>query len=172
MPNKYPILLLIPLLVTCVSAVPNMTGEELFEIGNEYYANASINEAIDMWIQAKALDPTLSANAWYNIGLAYAGMKEYEKAIMAWNETIMLVPNSSRAYDNMGTAYAILGKYKEAELAYDIAIAIDPDVVKYRIDKELLTKGEKKEETPLIFPIVILALFCAAGMILLIRRNR
>ena len=116
-------------------------------------------------MQAKLADPSLSANAWYNIGLAYAGLKEYEKAVMAWNETVKLVPNSSMAYDNMGTAYGLLGMYEEAGMAYDMAIAIDPDVVKYRIDKELLLKSAPKEETPLSPLSAFLALITVLGIL-------
>ncbi len=159
--KKYPIVILIPMLVFTASGAPVHSGEDLFEIGNEHYAQGSYPHAIELWMQAKQVDTSLSANAWYNIGLAYAAMKEYEKAIMAWNETIRLVPNSSMTYDNIGTAYGLLGKYDEAEKAYDMAIAIDPDVVKYRIDKELLLKSAPKEETPLSPVSAFLSLFTA-----------
>lgn len=163
--KKYPIVFLIPMLVLAASGAPVYSGEELFEIGNEHYAQGSLEKAIELWMQAKQIDPSLSANAWYNTGLAYAAMKEYEKAIMAWNETIMLVPNSSMAYDNMGTAYGLLGRYEEAGMAYDMAIAIDPDVVKYRIDKELLLKSAPKEETPLSPLSTFLALITVLGIL-------
>lgn len=148
-----------------VSASPMQNGEDLFEKGNNFYTNGSLESAIDYWNQAKNSDPTLSANAWYNIGLAYAALKEYEKAVMAWKETVALVPNSSMAYDNMGTAYGLLGKYEEAVAAYDMAITIDPDVTKYRIDKELLLKGGEKEETPLSPWSAFLALITVLGIL-------
>jgi len=163
--KKITILILIPMLILGTSASPMQNGEDLFEIGNNHYANGSLENAIELWIQAKNIDPTLSANAWYNIGLAYAGLKQYDKAIMAWEETVALVPNSSMAYDNMGTAYGLLGMYKEAEQAYDMAIAIDPDVVKYKIDKELLTKSSLKEETPMSPWSAFLALITVLGII-------
>lgn len=164
MHKKILILILIPMLILGVSATPMQAGEDLFNTGNAYYANGSLEHAIEYWLQAKNIDPTLSANAWYNAGLAYAGLKDYEKAIMAWNETVTLVPNSSMAYDNMGTAYGLLGKYPEAAYAYDMAIAIDPDVVKYRIDKELLLKGGTKEETPMSPLSAFLALITVLGI--------
>ncbi|HPY59493.1 MAG TPA: tetratricopeptide repeat protein [Methanospirillum sp.] len=163
--KKIPIIFLIPMLVLATSAAPVYTGEDLFEIGNGHYSQGSLDKAIEFWMQAKLADPSLSANAWYNIGLAYAGLKEYEKAVMAWNETVKLVPNSSMAYDNMGTAYGLLGMYEEAGMAYDMAIAIDPDVVKYRIDKELLLKSAPKEETPLSPLSAFLALITVLGIL-------
>ncbi len=163
--KKFPIIFLIPMLVLATSGAPVYTGEDLFEVGNEHYANGLLDKAIEIWMQAKQADPSLSANAWYNIGLAYAAMKNYEKAIIAWNETVLLVPNSSMAYDNMGTAYGLLGRYEEAERAYDKAIEIDPDVVKYRIDKELLLKSAPKEETPLSPLSAFLALITVLGII-------
>lgn len=150
----------------CASAAPDITGEDLFEIGNGHYANASLDKAIYYWMQAKELDPTLSANAWYNIGLAYANLKEYEKAIYAWNETLSVVPNSSMAYDNMGTALAILGRYEEAMIAYDMAISIDPDVVKYQVDKQILLKTMEKKESPVSPLIPIIALVFIIGLII------
>ena len=169
--NKYPILFLFLLLIAGASAAPALTGEDLFEIGNNQYTNGSLNPAIDSWLQAMNSDPTLSANAWYNIGLAYAGLKEYDKAILAWNRTLFIVPNSSKAYDNMGTAYAILGMNEEAGVAYDMAIAIDPDVVKYRIDKELLLKSVDKEKTPLSPLGVIISIIFGIALIIM-KRNK
>ena len=163
--KKYPILFLIPMLIIGASGAPVHTGEDLFEIGNEHYANGSLESAIESWMQAKDIDPTLSPNAWYNTGLAYAGLKDYENAILAWNETVKLVPNSSMAYDNLGTAYGIIGKYDEAAIAYDMAIAIDPDVVKYRIDKELLLKSAPQEETPSSPLSAFLALITVLGIV-------
>jgi len=163
--NKYPVLCIVSLMMVIgASAVPSITGEDLFEIGNGHYANASLDKAIDYWMQAKELDPTLSANAWYNIGLAYANLKEYENAIYAWNETLSAVPNSSMAYDNMGTALAILGRYEEAMAAYDMAIAIDPDVVKYQVDKQILLKTMEKKESPISPVIPIVALVILIGL--------
>jgi len=163
--KKYPILFLIPMLIVSASGAPAQTGEDLFEIGNQHYAQGSLEKAIDLWMHAKQIDPSLSANAWYNIGLAYAGLKDYENAVTAWSETVTLIPNSSMAYDNMGTAYGLLGKFEEAGVAYDMAISIDPDVVKYRIDKELLLKNTPGEETPLSPWSAFLALITVLGII-------
>ena len=169
--NKYPIILLLSFLITGASAAPVLTGEQVFEIGNNQYSNGSLNQAIESWMQAIELDPTLSANGWYNIGLAFAGMKDYKKAIMAWNNTLSYIPNSSKAYDNMGTAYSILGRYEEAGMAYDMAISIDPDVVKYRIDKELLLKSVQKEKSPLSPIGAIIAMIIGTGLIYWVRNS-
>jgi len=169
--NKYPIIILLSFLITGASAAPVLTGEQVFEIGNNQYSNGSLNQAIESWMQAIELDPTLSANGWYNIGLAFAGMKDYKKAIMAWNNTLSYIPNSSKAYDNMGTAYSILGRYEEAGMAYDMAISIDPDVVKYRIDKELLLKSVQKEKSPLSPIGAIIAMIIGTGLIYWVRNS-
>ena len=47
-----------------------------------------------------------------------------------------------------------------------MAIAIDPDVVKYRIDKELLLKSAPKEETPLSPLSAFLALITVLGILI------
>ena len=64
-----------------------------------------------------------------------------------------------------GAAIPFLGMYEEAGMAYDMAIAIDPDVVKYRIDKELLLKSAPKEETPLSPLSAFLALITVLGIL-------
>jgi tetratricopeptide (TPR) repeat protein len=170
--NKFPIIFLLSFLVIGVSATPELTGEDLFDIGNNHYVNGSLNQAIDSWMQAINLDPTLAANGWYNIGLAYAGLKDYKNAIVAWNNTLTYVPNSSKAYDNIGTAYSILGQYEEAGMAYDMAIYNDPDVVKYKIDKELLLKSmNDKKKTPLSSIEVIISLMAGAGIVYMRKRS-
>ena len=49
----------------------SLSAEDWFEMGNAFFDNGELNEAIDAWYYAMYLDPELSANAWYNIRLAY-----------------------------------------------------------------------------------------------------
>jgi len=146
------------------------TGEELFEIGSAHFDNSSFLEAIQSWEKAAEVDPSLSANAWYNIGLAYAGMEQYEQAIQAWDKTIAFAPESPIAYDNKGTALALLGRNDEALSAYEIAIKLDPDQAKFKSDRDMLVNAQNKTKSPLS-PMMPLAAVLIAGALLVYRRR-
>jgi tetratricopeptide (TPR) repeat protein len=76
--------------------------------------------------QAIALNPSF-ALAYFDRGLAYAALKEYQKSISDWNQAIGLHPNFALAYYNRGLAYDYLNEYSKALADYDQAIALDPN---------------------------------------------
>lgn len=149
----------------------SLSAEDWFEIGNIFFDNGELSDAVGSWHNAMYLDPELSANAWYNIGLAYAAVEQYSDAITAWEEAVAIQPDSAMAYNNLGTAYGIIGMADKSLEAYDMAIAIAPDEPKYRSDRDTLiaalggTPTEEKKTPPIYF--VIIAALCAA-MILII----
>src|SRR4051794_37379130 len=52
--------------------------------------------------------------AWFNLGAAYQGLKLYEKAIDAYQYSVVIDEKFDYAYRNMGDAYIRLRKYREA----------------------------------------------------------
>ncbi|HWQ67857.1 MAG TPA: tetratricopeptide repeat protein [Methanospirillum sp.] len=169
--TRYQAIFLVFLCCAAVHVVCAESGEELFEIGNTFFDNSSFTEAIQSWEKAVEADPTLAANAWYNIGLAYAGQENYEQAVIAWDKTIEVAPNSAVAYDNKGTALAILGRYDEALSSYNNAIRLKPDQIKFKADRDLLIENMKKTKSP-ISPITIIgAVIAVVGVIARYRRR-
>jgi tetratricopeptide (TPR) repeat protein len=168
---RYQIFLLVIICSVLLGFVHAETGEELFEIGNANFQKSKFTEAIQVWERSITADPTLEANARYNIGLAYAGMEQYEEAIKSWDITIRLAPESPIAYDNKGTALAILGRNEEALAAYEKAIKLAPDESKYKADRDMLLNVMKTGKTPLSIITPLMALLLA-GCSLVLRRRK
>lgn len=55
-----------------------------------------------------------NAMAWYNLGVAYQGIKLYEKAIDAYEYCLAIDDKNEYAYRNMGDAYIQLKQYNRA----------------------------------------------------------
>jgi len=143
----------------------SLSAEDWFEIGNIFFDNDELSDAVGSWHNAMYLNPDLSANAWYNIGLAYAAAQQYNDAVSAWENTVAIQPDSAMAYDNLGTAYAILGMADKSLEAYNMAIKLAPNEPKYKADRDALIAAlggtTTEKETPLS-PLVSIVALCAA----------
>ncbi|WP_111599701.1 tetratricopeptide repeat protein [Chitinophaga skermanii] len=69
--------------------------------------------------------------AWFNLGTAYQGLKLYEKAIDAYQYSVVIDEKFDYAYRNMGDAFIRLRKYNEAieVLQKHLEIAKPEDVI-------------------------------------------
>lgn len=64
--------------------------------------------AISAFTRALQLDPYLY-NAYINIGIAYEGLKQTDRAVLAYEKAIYIIPNDPTAYYNLGLlCYKIL----------------------------------------------------------------
>ena len=71
-------------------------------------------KAIDDYTRAIELDPK-DTKAYYNRGLAYSNLRQYQKAIDDYTRTIELDPKfATIAYYNRGTVYDELRQYQKA----------------------------------------------------------
>ena len=78
--------------------------------------------------KAEAKKNPNSAEAHYNLGLAYSNSDMYKDAIEAYKQAIRINPDYADAHNNLGIAYGRdLGMYKEAIDAFKQAIRIKPD---------------------------------------------
>ena len=68
----------------------------------------------------------LTANEWFEKGYASHTSGNYNDAIDAYSEVVVLSPKSVPAYYNRGLAYADLGKYKESIKDFSTAIELNP----------------------------------------------
>ncbi|MGV8056737.1 MAG: tetratricopeptide repeat protein [Smithellaceae bacterium] len=104
------------------------------------FVKASTSKQIEY---AKAAD-TLSATDWFNKGLQYKLIEEYDKAIDAYTRAIALKTNYVAAYNNRGNAYEEKGQNDRAIKDYKEAIAIDSNVVEayYNLGHVYNRKGQ------------------------------
>ncbi|MBL7765181.1 MAG: tetratricopeptide repeat protein [Chitinophagaceae bacterium] len=76
-------------------------------------------------------DMPFNAMAWYNLGVAYQGLKLYEKSIDAYEYCLAIDDKFEYAYRNMGDAYMQLKQYNKAieVLETHLSIAKPEDVI-------------------------------------------
>ncbi len=68
-----------------------------------------------------------NAGAWFGLGNAYNGLKQYDQAIQAYREALRIQPEHANAWYNLGIAYNHLKQYDQAIQAYREALRIQPE---------------------------------------------
>jgi tetratricopeptide (TPR) repeat protein len=64
---------------------------------------------------------------YYNRGVAYENLGQYQPAIKDYNQAISLNPIYSEAFYNRGTIYSEIGQYQRAIDDYNQAISLQPN---------------------------------------------
>ena len=67
------------------------------------------------------------AEIYYNRGVAYENLGQYQPAIKDYNQAISLKPAYSEAFYNRGTLYSEIGQYQQAIEDYNKAISLQPN---------------------------------------------
>jgi tetratricopeptide (TPR) repeat protein len=78
------------------------------------------------------------AGAWAELGNSYFDIGKHEKAIMAYQKSLVLNPKNAEALTDMGVMYRRTGKPLEAVKVFDKAIAIDPRAEIARFNKGIV----------------------------------
>jgi superkiller protein 3 len=113
-------------------ATDALSAEEYFTKGLNAQENGFNELAIEYYQKAINIDPN-DADAYGNMGIAYAKLEDYREAIKCYQKVIAIDPNLAAAYGNMGSAYYYLKNYREAIRCFQKAITIDPnDAMAYK----------------------------------------
>jgi predicted O-linked N-acetylglucosamine transferase (SPINDLY family) len=83
-------------------------------------------EAIGSFQRAVALRPNF-AQAHYNLGVAFAQIRQPQEAEQSYRQALLLTPNVPAIHSDLGDVLAALGRGEEAEQSYRRALALDPD---------------------------------------------
>jgi tetratricopeptide (TPR) repeat protein len=83
--------------------------------------------SISLWDSELKQFPDRVPLAYYNRGVTYARLGNYQRAIKDFDKFIELNPQYVRAYSNRGLAYAKKGQYEEAISDYKQVLKINPD---------------------------------------------
>ncbi|UCF06144.1 MAG: protein kinase [bacterium] len=70
-------------------------------------------------------------DAWFNLGVDYMRLQQYENSIEAFNKVIELDPGMDGAYINIATIHQLTGNYGQAIENYETAYRIRPEGVKH-----------------------------------------
>lgn len=101
----------------------NAAGAVLLNVGRYPEAQAEFQKAVE-------LDPTY-ADAFHNLGSAYAEQAKWEDAIVAYRKALAqtIYASPENTYNNLGYAYWALDRRKEAEEAFRSALQLEPKLV-------------------------------------------
>ena len=101
----------------------NAVGAVLLNIGRFPDAQVEFQKAVE-------LDPTY-ADAFHNLGSAYAEQGKWEEAIVAYRKALAqtIYASPENTYNNLGYAYWAIDRRQEAEDAFRAALQLEPKLV-------------------------------------------
>jgi tetratricopeptide (TPR) repeat protein len=94
------------------AAMPS--SEELYDQAVDCIAEGKLDEAIDKYKEAVALDPSF-ADAWEGLSMALADKELWDEAIAAAQKVVALNPSEQLGYTNVSRIYQRAGNVPEAE---------------------------------------------------------
>ncbi len=109
------------------------TNEELTQVIDEVFAKKDSTQNI--WNRL---------NTYFKEGNDFCELKDYKKAIIAFNKVILLNPQDESAYYNMGLSYQKLEKYEFAMQAYAESININPKEFDVHFQMGIINAEKKK----------------------------
>ena len=114
-------------------------------VGRKHYVAGEYDKAIEAFKEDISKKPT-SAEAYFNLGLAFGKTGQTEKEIAAYEQAIKLKPNVSSTYFNLGTAYNDIGQKQKAIAAFNDAIRLNSDYIKarYNVCKIYIEVGDRE----------------------------
>ncbi|KJE89097.1 stress-induced-phosphoprotein [Capsaspora owczarzaki ATCC 30864] len=93
--------------------------------GNTAFTAGNFEKAVELFSSAIACDGTNHV-LFSNRSGAYAGMKDYKKALEDADKCIAIKPDWAKGYSRRGAAHFFLGNLEEAEQAYKAGLEIEP----------------------------------------------
>ncbi len=90
--------------------------------------------AINHYTNALEMNPQMDS-AYYNRGLAFAGIGEYDKAIEDYNIVINRNSEDAHAYNERGKVLLYQGEFDRAIKDYNTAIKLEPDCGHFYLDR-------------------------------------
>jgi putative inorganic carbon (HCO3(-)) transporter len=92
------------------------------KVAGEYW----YEKAIESFARLTALDSN-NSDAYARLGLVYAEMGQYPRAIGAWEKGLKLNPGQTSLFYNMARAYELAGKFPEAVTYYQKVLRVEPN---------------------------------------------
>jgi tetratricopeptide (TPR) repeat protein len=128
-----------------VAAYPNDERAQL-NLGNYYFAQQEMSQAIERYRKATELAPSYSPA--YNIlGYAYRQQGDYASAEQAFKKYIELIPNDPNPYDSYAELLLKMGKFDDSITQYHKALSADTHFAPshFGIAGDLMYSGKSEE---------------------------
>lgn len=137
----------------------------------DVYASMDLHDrAIGCYRKGLAANPD-NSHAHEVMGVSYAGLEDYRKALECFDRAIGIRSNY-RVYYNKGTALVKLGRYDDAIVSYRKALAANPHDLETRINlaSALSDSGDRKRPCrtslqPWMSILIILSHYTAWGLL-------
>jgi tetratricopeptide (TPR) repeat protein len=97
-----------------------------FEEAVESLNQGELGEGISLLEEITKSSPELTA-AHIDLGIAYRGTHDLEKAVASLKRALELNPRHPVAYNELGIVYRKMGRFEEARESYEKALAVHPD---------------------------------------------
>jgi tetratricopeptide (TPR) repeat protein len=109
-----------------------------------YRRNNTWQNDVALWQDTVKKSPG-KARPWVNLAMSYINVAEYDKALEALSQAVVLKPDYAAAYENIGVAHFHKKAYQPAIAAFEKAIALDPVTASayYALGEAYLRVGEK-----------------------------
>ncbi len=91
-------------------------------LGAVLVASGKFREALEPL--QKSLQFSADGQAYSNLGIAYFYVKDYDKAISAYEKAVQLVPTSDMFVGNLAEAYELVGQKDRAQATFEQAISL------------------------------------------------
>lgn len=87
------------------------------------------------------------AEAFYGLGLASAGLEQFDEAIAAYQNALAIAPDWAHIHAALGSAYANTHRYEKALAAYEIAVDLRPDdaMIHHHLGTVYSKRGKRAE---------------------------
>lgn len=103
-------------------------------LGMSQYFSGQVEDAIQSYETAFAMEPGLPVEAHYNLGVAYHETARYLDAVRQYEEVLKLDANHINALNNLGLVYSLLGEKERAIRLFNQVLKVDEKNVKARIN--------------------------------------
>ena len=128
-----------------VTAYPNDERAQ-FSLGNYYFAQQELDEALTHYKKAAELAPNYSQV--YNLlGYCYRQKGDYANSEESFKKYVGLIPNDPNPYDSYAELLLKMGRYDESIAQYRKALSIDPhfNPSRFGISADYMYSGKPQE---------------------------
>jgi len=85
---------------------------------------------------AGKMDPAVAAETFLNSGNAFYNRADYDRALVDYDQAILLNPNLAEAFNNRGYVYFLMGDMAKAIADFEAALKLEPDYTSARNNLE------------------------------------
>lgn len=125
------------------------TADDFYKAGQENLRNNQLQEAAENFTKCIDLQPE-NYYAWFNRGICYNRLKEYEKALPDFNQTVKLAPTYKKVYVSRSNTKRHLQDYAGSLADCNLALALDSNYAEAYYNRSLIFVINNKKDSACI----------------------